>query len=396
MFVYSYSIRFIILNKIKVLLLVFLLMIMAIQLSPVGLEERYDKFRLIIITITGILFLFSFQLKNVLSIKIFRLWEIILVGEFFLLGLLFVVGGKVVWGPYIEFLMAFVFIVISFNMRLTKVQYIKILNVFIWSTLFVGLTCIYTYALGFVINDLYMPVPKNQIAPLLTAGCFVAFFSGNYSIVRWKQFYYWGIAFLLFLCICVFRARANIVAIVLGLVIYIVFYKRKISTLFVGCLLGIIVLILTPLGEFVYNAIFLNYDVSDLNSVSAGRTNTYMASLDFILNNFFLGESYGGEMRNQPSTVHNYVLYILEKYGFGGSFLLLWFYIRLLFEIGRNNVLGSKQGFFNIGNFVFIIPLVVSLFEYTYPYAPGSAVFMAYFCLGQYYRRISYKECHIF
>lgn len=363
---------------------------MALQLSPMGLEGHYDKFRLLIIAITGILFLFSFRLKNVLSIKIFRLWGIILVVEFFLLGLLFIVGGKVVWQPYIEFLMVFVFIVISLNMRLTQVQYIKILNLFIWSTLFVGLTCIYTYALGFVINDLYMPVPKNQIAPLLTVGCFIAFILGNNAVVHWKQFYYWGIAFLLFLCICVFRARANIVAIVIGLVIYIVFYKRKISTLFIGCLLGIILLILTPLGEFVYNAFFFNYDVSDLNSVSAGRTDTYMASLDFISNNFFFGESYGGGIRNQVGLVHNYVLYILEKYGLWGSFLLIWFYIRLLFEIGRNNMLGFKQEFFNIGNFVFIVPLVVSLFEYTYPYAPGSAVFMAYFCLGQSYRRISY------
>lgn len=376
------------LNKISFILLITLLSVMMVQLSPIGLGDNYEKFRYVIIALTGILFLFSWNLNIVFSIKIFKCFFFVVFGEIALLSIVFVVGGNVNWHPLLDLLMALGFIFISL-MRITTRQYFLILNLFIWGTLYIGISCIFTYGNGFVINDLYMPIPKNQIAPILAIGCLIAFSMGT-RVQRVKQkFYYCGIAFLLFACICVFRARANIVALAIGLLIYFVFYKRNLRVLFLGVGMGIVVFVFLPFGHFVYDALFANYDVYDLNSVSAGRTDTYLVSLNFILDNFLWGDLALENERLGGGIVHNYGLYTLENYGIIGGGLLMWFYIKLWMNIMKNNISQPQIGIYSIGSIVFIVPLVVSLFEYTYPYSPGSAVFMAYFCLGQYFRERS-------
>ncbi len=375
-------------GKFRFFLLLTLLSMMMIQLSPIGLGDNYERFRYVIIGLTGVLFLLSWDLKAVFSIKIFRYFFFVILGEAILLSIVFAVGGNVNWRPFVDLLMAWGFVLIAL-MRITTRQYLLILNLFIWGTLYIGVSCIFTYGTGFVINDLYMPIPKNQIAPILAISCLIAFFVGNHVQRVSQKFYYWGIAFLLFACICVFRARANIVALALGLLIYFVFYKRDVRVLFLGIGVGIVVFVFSPLGLFVYNALFANYDISDLNSVSAGRTDTYLVSLDFILDNLLWGNLALEKGRLGGGIVHNYGLYTLENYGIIGGGLLILFYIKLWVNILRNNISQSQIGVYSIGSIVFIVPLVVSLFEYTYPYSPGSAVFMAYFCLGQYFRRRS-------
>ena len=380
----------IVINRIRFVLIIILIVIMSLQLSSIGLGDYYDKFRFIIIGLTGVLFLFSWNIKELLLIKIFRNFILVLICESILLGLLFWGDAKVEWGGITTLLMVFMFIMISL-IHLSETQYKMILNLFIIGTLFSGISVIYTYGNGFVINDLYMPVPKNQIAPILSVGFFIAFFLFDNTKIFIEKYFYVGIAFLLFLCICVFRARANIVALLIGLFVYIVFYKRKIGILIFTCTLIVGVLMFTSLGGFLYDALFANYDVSDLNSVSAGRTDTYKLSLQFIKNHWLFGRLDGSIIDiYHHGTVHNYVLYTLENYGIFGGGLLVLLYIYLLYEIGRRNIYGCRK-IYSLGCFVFIVPLVVSLFEYTYPYAPGSAVFMAYFCLGQYYRN-SYEE----
>ena len=377
-------------NRIKLSLLVILVLLMAIQLSPIGLDEYYEKFRLGIMVITSILFLFEWNIKAIWQVGLFRTFILTLVFEVILLGAFSFVGAEVVWGPIINLLMVLMFLMISF-MDLSLKQYKWVLQLFLIGVLFSGISIIFTYGNGFVINDLYMPVPKNQIAPILSLGFLIAFFLGNQTKKVKNKYYYWGIACLLFVCICVFRARANIVASLIGLFVYFVFYKRKIRIMLFAAIGTIVILIVTPVGEFVYNAFFANYDITDLNSISAGRTSTYGSALKFISDNWAFGRMTSSVESYHQGNVHNYLLYTLENYGIWGGGLLIVFYLRLLFEVGKKNIFGYRNGFYTLGCFVFIIPLVVSLFEYTYPYAPGSAVFMAYFCFGQYYRKMLWE-----
>ena len=184
-------------NRIKLSLLVILVLLMAIQLSPIGLDEYYEKFRLGIMVITSILFLFEWNIKAIWQVGLFRTFILTLVFEVILLGAFSFVGAEVVWGPIINLLMVLMFLMISF-MDLSLKQYKWVLQLFLIGVLFSGISIIFTYGNGFVINDLYMPVPKNQIAPILSLGFLIAFFLGNQTKKVKNKYYYWGIACLLF------------------------------------------------------------------------------------------------------------------------------------------------------------------------------------------------------
>ena len=379
-------------NRIRIFLLLLLLLLLLLQLSPIGLGDNYDSFRLGIMVVSGILFLFSWNIKKIWNVKVFRIFLFVLLYEIILLFALSFCGGKINWIPIGNLIMVFLFVMISF-MELSIKQYRVILNLFIWGTLFVGLSIIFTFGDGFMINERYMPIPKNQIAPILSVGFFIAFFLGNSVKNLIEKCCYLGVSFLLFLCICVFHARANIVALLVGFFVYYVFYKRKIQIVLLASIILISLLFFTPMGGFLYDAFFVNYDVSDMNSVSAGRTDVYEASWQFIKENWLFGGLTASVDMYHQGYVHNYLLYTLENYGIWGSLVLVLFYFVLLFEIGKRNICSKEHdNFYVLGCFVFIVPLIVSIFEYTYPYGPGSAVFMAYFTLGQYYRNELWKR----
>lgn len=377
-------------DRIKLFFVVLLILLMAIQLSPMGLGEMYETLRLGIMFLTGVLFLFSCKFKELLSVRIIKVMFYILLVESFILFTIFALGGNVYWRAIVEFCMAFMFIVISYNLNIKERAYLFILNLFLWSAIYIGLSCIMAYGNGFTINEQYMPIPKNQIAPVLSVALFIACYVGGISDRKLLKSYYWSIALILFLCICVFRARANMVAVGLGLIVYLFFYGKSKKTIGIGIVLFIIALLFTSIGDFVYKAFVGHYDVSDANSLSAGRTDVYSASLEFLGDNPFFGNIFPHTPLSyyHGGITHNYLLFTLENYGFLGGLLLVLFYVMLLIYVAKINMSkSSKDNLFSVGKFVFIVPLVISIFEYTYPYSPGSAVFVAYLCFGVFERK---------
>lgn len=142
----------------------------------------------------------------------------------------------------------------------------------------------------------------------------------------------------------------------------------------------------------VWDAFTLNYNVFDLNSLSAGRWRVYEESIAFIIDNPLFGEITSSTRLN--GTAHNYVLNKLVKLGFVGSFPLLVFYLYLWFFVfkglsSRTDVVsrGSK-----LGLLVLLFSLITSLFEYSHPFGPGVTQIMVWFLLGQYLRH-SGEEC---
>lgn len=146
----------------------------------------------------------------------------------------------------------------------------------------------------------------------------------------------------------------------------------------------IIVTSIPFVGNFVYEALFLNYDTSDLNSISTLRWANYIAGLEF-----FIKHPVGGQLEApyiSNTAIHNYILYNLVNYGIFIGSLLLIVYFKYIFKsikIIRNN---SFQ-YFEAGPLAMVIIFFVSLFEYTYPFAPGSAIFFPFFLMGQYLQK---------
>src|SRR5699024_4174803 len=83
------------------------------------------------------------------------------------------------------------------------------------------------------------------------------------------------------------------------------------------------------LYSFMWDSITLNYDITDLESLSAGRTDTYIDALRYSLKN-----PVAGEILAEPSvlgTPHNYILYNWVRYGIVMSLPMILYYLYLWF-----------------------------------------------------------------
>jgi len=76
-------------------------------------------------------------------------------------------------------------------------------------------------------------------------------------------------------------------------------------------------------------------------------------------------------------TPHNYLVNKMVRYGIFGSISFIIIYI--LFGIFcLKHIIFRKPAIENLGVFLFIIPFIISFFEYTYPFGPGTANFMVF------------------
>jgi hypothetical protein len=115
--------------------------------------------------------------------------------------------------------------------------------------------------------------------------------------------------------------------------------------------------------------------------------------------NYFRNYTLTGQLGNPiytGKTIHNYILINLVNYGILISVLLLSIYFQYIVEIFKAIKKNTFQ-YYEIGPLVMMIIFIVSLFEYTYPYAPGSAIFFPFFLMGQFLRIdfLKKKESHL-
>ncbi len=67
--------------------------------------------------------------------------------------------------------------------------------------------------------------------------------------------------------------------------------------------------------EYINTSLFTNYDLSDLNSLSAGRISGYTNALNFIGENFLFGNINAMHTYNLSIKPHNFILYKLVQLG---------------------------------------------------------------------------------
>lgn len=240
-----------------------------------------------------------------------------------------------------------------------------------------ALSILYGYGFNFEILEHYLPIPKNQLAPLYGLGLMVCFYNFGKSSVRVKLIYGLGIL-ILFTALLFIRGRAALVASFVGFaVIFLFFEKTKWRKIFVILIAPVVAYELW--GVF-YEAFTANYDASDLNSLSAGRFDNYMAAMKLIGDNIFFGEIFSNESLYKP---HNYLIYIWVRYGLLFGFPLMFVYGIIISKIIRG-IRKNKNNVKELSLVLMLLLIVVSMFEYTYPYSPGSVTLFAFIMFGQY------------
>jgi len=292
-----------------------------------------------------------------------------------------------------EFMVPFGILICSFNTSLKREQLDKLLIWYIILSIILGVSSIFYYGEGFTITRNYFLRSKNQIGPLLGISTVITYI----WIVNKKQFSikynYLLIKLIMFILlissIIIIRNRSSLLGIfIVGLLAFSKEYKFKknLKNIIIIQFIILLVILLSLLGvynklfEIIYKSIFLNYDINDINSVSASRVAGYKLALKFTIDYPILGELGAGKYLNVIP--HNYILNKWVKYGIIGSLPLIMFYLYLwIFTVKE---IYMKKNEYTLPLWILLFSLIVSLLEYTYPYGPGVSQLMVWFLLGQY------------
>jgi O-antigen ligase len=235
---------------------------------------------------------------------------------------------------------------------------------------------------GFIIIDQYSFAAKNQIAPIISSATIILFYLliNNFLKDKRKNIFVFILFIVLFAILIIARGRAAIVATVICcLFLFFTYSKKKIITVFLLIVIGIYVF------PFLYDSFFLNHDVNDMNDISSGRINIYERGLQYWLENFWFGEIFA--TKTFDFTPHNFVLLRLVNYGVAGGSLSIFLYLTYIcFIIKSIKQKKKEKSIYNLGYILLIIPFIISLFEYTFPFGPGTSQLINFFMFGQFLR----------
>lgn len=386
-----------------------LIILVVLQQMPIIRDNYYGQIRIMLYLTFGLLsFISIFNSPNFLEYNIFKNFflAVLYAVSFFLISkfLSFNINVEIIF----ELLIPFGILLCSLNIRFNKKELKNILGIYIVLSTILGVSLLFYYGEGFTITSSYFLTGKNAIGPLLGTSTIILshslLFAKNdiedIKIFSKNNFIKLFLLMLLVLSIIILRNRAGLVGLIVVISLMIIKkakFKITIRSIIVFQLILIIILILVLTGSFsklvspVWTSFTMNYDIYDINSISAGRTNTYLDSLNYSIKYPIIGEL--GKLNEFYGTAHNYILNKWVKYGIIGSFPFIMFYLllwKLAIKMTIKNKKGSKKN--TIGFWILLFSLIVSIFEYTYPFGPGSSQIIVWFLLGQYLNKTKQKS----
>ena len=249
---------------------------------------------------------------------------------------------------------------------------------------------------GFAITDVYAVTHKNQVGPMIGFAAVIALnllvdgrtLSGGVGKVQ--QGLLLGAVVLLVLSLLVARNRSGIVALLLvGTLVlargiwHLGVSRRMVLVGWAVILIGVVGAFgaYGPLFDMVWQSLTGNYDVTNLESLSAGRTDTYGEAFAYFLRHPVLGSL--GSPVDFDGTPHNYLLNTLVNFGAVGGLSLIILFGVLVWTCVRGITSPERGSVQQLAAFILLFSLIVSMFEYTYPYGPGTTQLILWVLLGQ-------------
>lgn len=287
-------------------------------------------------------------------------------------------------------LLPLMFFLTGYSMCLSRKQMRYVCIVFLLSAIYIGVGQVLTNIGSFVIANQYLVSAKNCISGLFSVGIVISFvyFLSDEETVIWKVFFMACMLMLLFILVTV-RGRAGMLASFCTCAwLYIAREKKRGASnlgtkIFIA--LAVVVVGLLAFGHFfsylstyVYDSIFTPNTTGDITS---GRTTRNLMALKVIFHSPLFGELADTGYEN-IGWVHNYLLLSLSEYGLlcGGVLAALYFFLIKTVWRGCRSYNGHDE--MQIGYWIMMILLLISLFEPTYPYGPGTVSFFPFYVLG--------------
>lgn len=364
----------------------FLLTMIVVQFFPIIFERYYFITRVIIygLSLIGI----TIVICKLIKLKLNRLWAYTIAITLYsiIISLPNVITQRGTIST--ELLVPFGIVLLSGNGLMTEIQKKYFIKYFILITTILSIAIVFYYNGGFTISDLYNIPSKNQIGPLLASAIILDIIMiAKYGVNETKIHIILG--FVLFMSLLVIRNRSGISGIIITTLFFLIRYfprsKIKRTTPIKGLVflfLAISIILFSPLGSYAYNTVysslFNNYDINNIDSISAGRIDGYFSAFSFIKEHVFLGEI-TSPLNYIGQTPHNFIINKIVQYGFIGSMPFIFFYFYLF------SIIFSKKNNSTYSKWILNLGLLVSFVEYTYPFGPGTSQFIVWFLLGQEY-----------
>jgi len=392
-------------------IILFALLLTVIQQFPYIKENYYSQIRIFLYITLGILACIGFFISNQ---KLARLIWVFFICTmlWFLLMLIFYISGLNLRNPYnssidiLEPMIPLGMLILSNKFNFDDNEINRFINIYIILVTMMGITNIYFYGIGLEIPKIYIrEISKNQVGPILSISsiiCYFLFLLSSQIKKRYIKHFYIIFFVIDIICLALIRNRSGLLATFIIIFIFSFLYFRQnkrvkyyiTSTL----LIVLITLLINPsilknIFSFFYDSFTANYDILNIDNLSAGRISIYELSIIFLKDNILLGELNSSEY--MPGIAHNYLLNKIVKYGLIGSFPLILLYFYLIIFIIKEIMKHIKNNkFIDLSILLILQGIIISFFEYTYPYGPGVSQALSWFLLGYYLFR-NYRETKI-
>lgn len=302
--------------------------------------------------------------------------------------------GEWILTPLIEFVMPFVVLLMGYQSKIGSYQTEKLIRAYLYLVTFLGVFIIFYHGNGFTISSQYFLASKNQVGPFLSSASLISLLLLLNSKTGGSITKNWSLYFVLFINMATLlslRNRSGIFAFVICLTLYYISKIRfslkinfkKIFLFFVTTIFITIIQLSTNfLGyifEMIYQSLFLNTNIHDVNSLSSGRFIVFENVFDFLAKAPLFGEI--TMVSGITDVPHNYLLRLWLNYGLLGSLPLTLFYLFLWIFTLYNIVIKNE---YDLGLYLLLLMLVISLFEYTFPYGPLTTIALTWLLLGIY------------
>lgn len=366
-------------DKLKFSLLALVVLAISFQFSSIGLKEFYEPIRALIMVLVLMLSVISLgNYKALASHKSTIVLPGIILIFFFSILLIFsgVSSNEVDYSPIRDAILVVFVLMISITTDISTPKLNLLKFIFVATISISAVTIPLFIGQGFQIEEVYLPVPKNQLAPIFAAGILIGLYSLTTEKSKGRKLILLLSLSLLIVVLVVLRGRSALIALLFGLILYFIFVVKRIKYMIIVVLLLIVTF---PLYfDYLYKSFFLNQNVDDINSISSGRTEVYLEGIEILSKSLLFGKMYSN--LNTSYTIHNYLLKNLVEYGLL-SLIFFYFYFRILWSAIRGLYLKNRGD--RLNSILILMLFLISLTEYTYPFAPGSSVFFTFILYGQ-------------
>lgn len=377
-----------IINRLKFIILLVLVVLISLTFHPrfidIGVAENIGRGGILypyIIVSFVLLFVLSLGKLKWIKCKDIQVAIIMLLVIFLTSFATIIIYDRSLMGEIRAISICIGAMIIGWQMNLSEKQSQILVFLLAIVVLYVGYLQIFVRGNGLEIGQ-YFADQKNALGPLVaTSGLLSLNMLNEKKLPLFLKIIYVAFAFVSFIIILTIRARAALFAMIVTTILLLILYDRHknvlTSTIIVALFLVALFFILPNAAkQYVYDSIFYGSEGGDITS---GRTERNMQAIEVIFSNPLEGNI---TRQYNIGIVHNYFLINLVNYGLFFSIPIIVLYLYILIRnigfIARSKRIDNAK----IGFFVLLIPFIVSFFEYTFPYGPGTATIMNFIFYG--------------